>query len=166
MRKLLLTWAACCLLGTAACSNGEEDAPQAPGDERIVGKNWQVVSIYTSPEAASTVPESLANVPQLSFGESSLVGSTGCSQFRGQVSYLGGEKRSNIRDADTLKIDEIEYSAANQDCLGSASWADGHMRNLLASGHEFDMRMNPNNQLILTLRTDAIDSPGLRMVSL
>lgn len=166
MRKLLLSVAAGAMLGCAACGSNAPEAPQAPGDDRIVGKDWQVVSIYTAPDAASTVPESLVDVPQISFGESSLVGSSGCAQFRGHVSYHGVEERTNIREADTLRLDEIVYDTPKEDCEGAAGWTDGHMRNLMATGHEFSIRMNPNNQLVLTLRTDAIDSPALRMVSL
>ena len=38
----------------AACGS-EDDAPQPAGDDRILDKHWQVVSINTAPDAASTL---------------------------------------------------------------------------------------------------------------
>ncbi|MEX3517527.1 hypothetical protein VVR26_08805 [Corynebacterium camporealensis] len=150
----------------SACGSEEPTGPQAPGDERIVGKDWQVVGIYTNPDSPSTIPDSLVEVPHISFGESSAVGTTGCTRFTAEVSFSTGEDSTNIRDADVMHLDEITYDEPSESCTGAANWADTSMRHLLREGNDFDISMNPNNQLVLTLDTDEVDSPALRLVSL
>lgn len=90
--------AACAATLLVACGSGEEE-PQAPGDEQILDKQWQVVSINTTPDAASTIPESIPQAPTLSFGESTLVGTTGCTQMVGKVTYSADEERQISRTA-------------------------------------------------------------------
>ena len=157
--------AACAATLLVACGSGEEE-PQAPGDEQILDKQWQVVSINTTPDAASTIPESIPQAPTLSFGESTLVGTTGCTQMVGKVTYSADEERQNIQDGNRLHFDEVDYDETAQDCHGASVWADNLLRNLISAGRDFHYTVNSNNQLVLELVTDEVDSPSIKLVSL
>ncbi|OFN75040.1 MULTISPECIES: hypothetical protein [unclassified Corynebacterium] len=154
-------------LGVAGCASTEEE-PTPRGDDRIVGKDWQVINLYTSPDAPSTIPDDTAQVPHMSFGEHTAVGSTGCVSFTAEVSFHKDDKASTIWEGDVMRVEKAIYESPPRsvDCEGSVQWADSLMRNLIAEGHEFDFSLNPNNQLVLTLRTDKVDSPIIRMASL
>ncbi|OFP66170.1 hypothetical protein HMPREF2978_05770 [Corynebacterium sp. HMSC074C01] len=154
-------------LGVAGCASTEEE-PTPRGDDRIVGKDWQVINLYTSPDAPSSLPTDTAYVPHMSFGEHTAVGSTGCVSFTAEVSFHKDDKASTIWEGDVMRVEKATYESPprSADCEGSVQWADSLMRNLIAEGHEFDFALNPNNQLVLTLRTDKVDSPIIRMASL
>lgn len=153
--------------GLAGCSSAEEE-PAPRGDDRIVGKDWQVINLYTSPDAPSSLPADTAHVPHMSFGEHTAVGSTGCVPFTAEVSFHKDDKTSTIWEGDVMRVEKATYESPPRsgDCEGSMQWADSLMRNLIAEGHEFDFALNPNNQLVLTLRTDKVDSPIIRMAAL
>ena len=157
--------AACAAMLLSGCGSDEE-TPQAPGDEQILDKQWQVVSINTTPDAASTIPESIPQAPTLSFGESTLVGTTGCTQMVGKVTYSAAEKHQNIRDGNRLHFDEVDYDETAKDCHGSSVWADNLLRNLISADRDFHYTVNSNNQLVLELVTDEVDSPSIKLVSL
>ena len=59
-----------------------------------------------------------------------------------------------------------EDAAAGPECTGSPQRVDFLLRNLIATGNDFSFEVNENNQLILTLRTDAVDSPIIRLATL
>ena len=166
MRKVAMMVAALCLAALSGCSSDE--APTPRGDDIIVGKQWQVINLYTAPDARSAIAPDTAQVPLMSFGEHTVVGSTGCVPFTAEVSFTEGEKDSTIWDADGMLVEKVDYEsvAAGEECTGSAQWADKLLRSLIAQGHEFDFKLNQNNQLVLTLRTDKVDSPIIRMASL
>lgn len=148
----------------AACGS-EDDAPRPAGDDRIVDKQWQVVSINTAPDAASTIPESIPHAPEFSFGESTLVGTTGCTRLAARLTYTTDDERENIRDGNKLHFDEVKYDDTDEDCEGSSVWADNLLRNLITSDNDFIYTVNSNNQLILELDTDEVDSPSIKLVS-
>ena len=45
-------------------------------------------------------------------------------------------------------------------------WADNLLRNLISAGRDFHYTVNSNNQLVLELVTDEVDSPSIKLVSL
>ena len=148
----------------AACGS-EDDAPQPAGDDRIVDKQWQVVSINIAPDAASTIPESITHAPAFSFGESTMVGTTGCTRLAARLSYTADDERENIRDGKKLHFDEVKYDDTDKDCEGGSVWADNLLRKLISSDNDFIYTVNSNNQLILELDTDEVDSPSIKLVS-
>ncbi|MDO5032410.1 hypothetical protein [Corynebacterium sp.] len=165
LRAALCAAAAVAALGLGACGS-EEQGPAPRGDAGVVGKQWQVIGLYTAPDAPSGIPRGIATVPQMSFGESSVVGDTGCAAFTAEVSFSAEDKPANIRDAEAMRVDSVRYDAPRQPCEGSSSWAHNLMHNLISEGHEFDFTLDPNNQLVLTLRTGAVDSPSIQMTAL
>ena len=167
MRRLSMALVALCLAALPACGSAEEE-PTPRGDERVIGKQWQVTNLYTTPEAPSAIAPDTAQVPHMSFGEHTVVGSTGCVPFTAEVSFTEGDKESTIWEADGMHVDKVDYESvpSDEDCTGSALWADKLLRTLIAQGHDFDFALNHNNQLVLTLRTDKVDSPIIRMASL
>lgn len=133
---------------------------------RIVGKNWQVIGIYTTPDAPSAIPETVAEVPDMVFGESTLIGTTGCTRYRAEVSYLDNNAAANIRDADTLRIDELVFDEQASACEGEGAWIHNRLTQILNQGSEYGMKLDPNDELILTVRDGQVDSPSLRLAAL
>ena len=169
MKRFLGCLAAAALCAGALSGCGADDAePTAPGDDTVVGKQWQVVNLYTTPDAPSAIAKDTTQVPHLSFGEHTMVGSTGCVPFTADVSFRHDEKDSTIWDADSMHVEEVTYedAAAGPECTGSPQRVDFLLRNLIATSNDFSYEVNENNQLILTLRTDAVDSPIIRLATL
>ncbi|WP_234462040.1 hypothetical protein [Corynebacterium macginleyi] len=162
MAAALATLGAVTLL--AACGS-QDEGPQPAGDDRIVDKQWQVVSINIAPDAASTIPESIPNAPEFSFGESTMVGTTGCTRLAARLTYTANNERENIRDGNKLHFDEVKYDDTYENCEGGSVWADNLLRNLFTSDNNFIYTINSNNQLILELDTDEVDSPSIKLVS-
>lgn len=186
-------------VGGPATEVGPADPLQRPGDDRIVGKDWQVIAIYTAPGAPSALPDAIGNPPHLVFGESTALGSTGCANFVARVSFYKGQERVSIREADSLRIDEINFdsrptpgqpgsgptdsessgggptdtkSSGNgptgnvASCEAGQAWAHNHLSRLFIPGARFNISLDPNNQLILTLRDGRVDSPAIRFAAL
>src|SRR5690625_7748125 len=102
MKKSFAGCLAATALIVAGCSIPDGDPPQPLGDDRVGGKTWQAIGIYTSPESNGAISENTVSVPRVVFGETSMIGSTGCEQFGGQVSYFSddaeaGDDRSEER---------------------------------------------------------------------
>ena len=63
-------------------------------------------------------------------------------------------------------IRDRDYDETAQDCHGASVWADNLLRNLISAGRDFHYTVNSNNQLVLELVTDEVDSPSIKLVSL
>ncbi len=95
-----------------------------------------------------------------------MVGTTGCAQMVGKVTYSADDERQNIREGNRLHFDEVEFDETAEDCHGASVWADNLLRNLISADHDFHYTVNSNNQLVLELVTDEVDSPSIKLVSL
>lgn len=171
MRPISVTrWAVatCALLSAgmlAACGSNEPEEPQVPGNDRLMDKNWQAIGIYTSPDAPSMIPEEATEAPTITFGQDAAIGTTGCARFRAEVSYTAHNEKVYPEDADTLRIDAIEFDEKSDNCEGEVAWAHSRLTQLLTDDHEFDITIDSNNQLVLTLRDGKVDSPAIRYAS-
>lgn len=154
------------LLSAAVVAGCGEKEPQAPGDPVVAEKTWQVMGIYTSAQAPSIIPDRVVPAPIMSFGNSGLVGDTGCARFIAQVTYHQGDERAHVSEADSLHIDSMKLDDARPGCAGENLWAHNQLTRLLREGYDFDMQVDPNNQLVLRLRDGRVDSPAIRLVSL
>lgn len=151
---------------TTACSKNSADPPM-----RIAQRNWQVTGIFTDPEAPTSLPASVTTLPEVTFGERSATGSTGCARFQALVSYHHAEEgedgeQTSIREANRLRLDNVRMDSPSEDCTGASAWAHGQLSALLAEGHEFEISFGTSEQLALTLIDDRVDSPALRLTSL
>ena len=143
-----------------------DDTEQAPGNHEVMDKSWQVIGIYTTPDGPSTIPDSVPIAPSMTFGSHGIVGTSGCAQFRARASYFRGTEDAAVNDADNLRIDGIEWDSTRDGCTGESLWAHNQIVRLITEDSAFDMKVDTVNQLILTLRTDAVDSPAIRFASL
>ena len=84
----------------------------------------------------------------------------------GKVTYSADDERENIRDGNRLHFDEVDYDETAKDCHGASVWADNLLRNLISADRDFRYTVNSNNQLVLELVSDAVDSPSIKLVSL
>lgn len=160
----------------AGCSTPDDAPPEPLGDDRVGGKTWQAIGIYTSPDANGGISENALVVPRVVFGETSMIGSTGCEHFTAQVSYFSDDPESEedssaeLRRADSVRIDSINYDTEGEtgdvDCAGEMLWAHNNLSRLYTEGNQFDITVDKNNQLILTLQDDLVDSPAIRYVGL
>lgn len=175
MKKFLAPSLAAAVL-LAGCSTPDDAPPQPLGDDRVGGKTWQAIGIYTSPESNGAISENTVSVPRVVFGETSMIGSTGCEQFNAQVSYFSDDADADddaaaeLRKADSVRIDSIVYDTEGEtgsvECTGEMLWAHNNLSRLYAEGNAFDIEVDTNNQLILTLQDDVVDSPAIRYIGL
>lgn len=160
----------------AGCSTPDDAPPEPLGDDRVGGKTWQAIGVYTSPESNGAISENALMVPRVVFGETSMIGSTGCEHFRAEVSYFSdapdaqGDSAAELRKADSVRIDSIAYDTegetGNVECSGEMQWTHNNLSRLYVEGNEFDIAVDKNNQLILTLQDDLVNSPAIRFVGL
>ena len=176
MKKFFAGWLAATALIVAACSTPDGAPPQPLGDDRVGGKTWQAIGVYTSPETNGAISENTLSVPRVVFGETSMLGSTGCEQFSAEVSYFSEDSDSatpdptELRKADAVRIDSIvfdtEGETGSMECTGEMLWTHNNLSRLYAQGNEFDITVDKNNQLILTLQDGRVDSPAIRYIGL
>lgn len=150
--------------GLSACGTSHE--PQAAGNQQVIDKSWQVIGIYTAPDAPSAISDAASAAPSMTFGSRGIVGTSGCAQFKARASYFHGSDPSGVDDADNLHIDGIDWDSTHKVCDGELLWAHNQLTRLLVKDNSFDVRVDPGNQLILTLHTSRVDSPAIRFASL
>ncbi len=130
----------------------------------VAGTSWQITDIWTAPGQASALLPQSAGLARLVFGEQSLSGHTGCVPIQGTVTFTRAGTPARADDADTLRIDHIEHrSTAAADC--PALHTHLQLEELLAPGAEFDLR-HSEREVSLTLRTDAVDRPAIRLAAI
>ena len=105
-----------------------------------------------------------------------MLGSTGCEQFSAEVTYFNAASDSanpdptELRKADAVRIDSIvfdtEGETGSMECTGEMLWTHNNLSRLYAQGNEFDITVDKNNQLILTLQDGRVDSPAIRYIGL
>lgn len=176
MKKFFAGCLAATALIVAGCSTPDDAPPQPLGDDRVGGKTWQAIGVYTSPETNGAISENTLSVPRVVFGETSMLGSTGCEQFSAEVSYFSEDSDSatpdptELRKADAVRIDSIvfdtEGETGSMECTGEMLWTHNNLSRLYAQGNEFDITVDKNNQLILTLQDGRVDSPAIRYIGL
>lgn len=160
----------------AGCSTPDGAPPQPLGDDRVGGKTWQAIGVYISPETNGSISENSLSVPRAVFGETSMLGSTGCEEFSAQVSYFNDDPDSQeqdpteLRKADAVRIDSIVFDTEGEtgrvDCTGEMLWTHNNLSRLYTEGNTFDIAVDKNNQLILTLQDGRVDSPAIRYIGL
>ncbi|MDY3126726.1 MAG: hypothetical protein SOW59_01140 [Corynebacterium sp.] len=153
-------------LTMSACGSADQAPLAVHGDERITDKTWQVVGIYTAPQARSAIPDSMVDVPTLVFGQDSLLGTTGCQRFRADVTYNAAPSTPIDRITE-VSIDAITFDtdASLSDCTGDRLWAHNSLTRLYSVGNAFDVYVNKNDELSLTLQDDLVDSPAVKFIS-
>ena len=176
MKKFFAGCLAATALIVAGCSTPDGAPPQPLGDDRVGGKTWQAIGVYTSPETNGAISENTLSVPRVVFGETSMLGSTGCEQFSAEVTYFTDASDSanpdptELRKADAVRIDSIvfdtEGETGSMECTGEMLWTHNNLSRLYAQGNEFDITVDKNNQLILTLQDGRVDSPAIRYIGL
>lgn len=176
VNKYIAGGLAAAALSLAACSTPDDAPPEPLGDDRVGGKTWQAIGVYTSPETNGAISENALVVPRVVFGETSMIGSTGCEHFNAKVSYFSDDPESDqdssaeLRKADSVRIDSIVFDTEGEtgevECSGEMQWTHNNLSRLYVEGNEFDIDVDKNNQLILTLQDDLVNSPAIRFVGL
>ncbi|MFD5868823.1 hypothetical protein ACFWGD_09465 [Corynebacterium sp. NPDC060344] len=91
------------------------------GDDRIVGKRWQVTEVYDDPALPRGVPAGTVP-PTIAFGRESYTGDGACGEFQGTLTW---------RDGDIVAIGEPE-TVRETDCDAAARTFDDRLRAQLA----------------------------------
>ena len=108
-------------LGLAACGAGDGQGDTADdgvgGDERIVGKRWQVTEVYDDPTLPHGVPEGTVP-PVIVFGRESYTGDGACGSFQGTLTW---------RDRSIVHVGEPE-TVRETDCDAAARTYDERLR--------------------------------------
>lgn len=120
--RLVRRVAALCLTTFAAASLvacGGDDG--AGGDDRIVGKRWQVTEVYDDPALPRGVPEGTVP-PTIAFGRESYTGDGACGSFQGTLTW---------RDEGIVTVGEPEI-VREADCDAVSRTYDDRLRAQLA----------------------------------
>lgn len=148
--------AALLLTTTLLSACGEESS------SRIAGGSWQISNLYLDPQNPSTIPETVLGQASLVFGETSVVGNTGCASFQGVVSFHRDGEVSRADAAETLTFEEIHFDVPNPaTCTGQVVYLDSQLRELLQG--DFRLSEPEEFQLVLTRDSDEVDPPALKL---
>lgn len=134
----------------------------AESSSRITGGSWQISNLYLDPQNPSAVPEAVLGRASLVFGETSVVGDTGCSSFQGKVSFHRDGEVSRADEAEMLTFEEVHFNTPDPaTCTGQVVHLDAQLRELLQG--DFRLSEPEEFQLVLTRDSDEVDPPALRL---
>ncbi|MHA2789809.1 hypothetical protein ACXZ66_11830 [Corynebacterium sp. S7] len=134
-----------------------------PQEDSMVGPTWQIVSLYTTPGSPDELPQSAAGAARIVFGESSIVGNTGCFPFQAAVRFTtGGEEVATI-DAAEMTIDNIEYLESGS-CEGGSQYVHDELSGLLSKDSTFDIKHLTDTEIVLTKADSGIEPPSIRLM--
>lgn len=155
LKALIPIVAAATLLAGCGANNDEENS--------MVGPTWQVVSLYLNPGDPDELPASAAGGARLVFGESSLVGNTGCAPLQAAATFSDGEETVPTIDATEMTIDNIDY-LESEECAGGSVYVHESMQEMLSEGSTFEIDHLNDTEIVLTMDTEEVDSPSLRLM--
>ncbi|MBI9001078.1 hypothetical protein M0E87_11730 [Corynebacterium sp. CCM 9185] len=137
------------------------------GQAPVTSSNWQVTNVYTDAEHPSILPDSLAGRAHLAFGDSTVVGDTGCAPFTGSVDFLDGEgDRVAATDptAATFVFRDLRVRE-DVDCEGVDLYFHNGLLRILHAG-ELTVARPQDGELLLTDATDrAVDKRAVRLTT-
>lgn len=115
---------------------------------------WQVVGIATEPG----LPTSVAGTSNFQLRGDRLKGATPCAEVEGSAS---------LADA-TLQLHSLTIGAVADEaaCTGAERHTHEQLVSLLQPGAAFDVRDTGPTERLLVLRTDAVDRPSVRVMTL
>lgn len=116
-------------------------------------QTWEVVAVYTDPAVPGDVPPSAAGSAVVVFGEESLTARTGCAPLQAGATV----------DGDTLQLHGVDVGPVAADC--PAQRVHDQLVRVLAPHAEFDIRRYGDSEMTLTLRSDELDPPTIRLVA-
>ncbi len=90
------------LLSASLAACGGDDG--GDGDDRVVGKRWQVTAVYDDPALPHGAPDGMVP-PVIAFGRESYTGDGACGSFQGTLTWRDGDIVSvgeprTVREAD------------------------------------------------------------------
>ncbi|MGP6174577.1 hypothetical protein [Corynebacterium sp. A21] len=133
-------------------------------NSRIAGGSWQISDLYLDPEIPSGVPESIQGQASLVFGETSVVGNTGCAPFQGSVTFTQDGAAARADDADHISFDDVRFQDPDPaTCTGQAVHVDQQLRELLSG--EFTLSEPGEFELVLTRDTEEVNPPAIGLSS-
>lgn len=127
----------------------------------VHGTAWQITDLYLEPGIPSTLPDTIAGRASLIFGETSVVGSTGCAPIQGAVTFTRDGQAASVENADTVTFDEVEFEVPGQHCVGQAAFIHDQLQSLLAGG--FDLQRTSDHEMVLTRQAEEVDPPAIRL---
>ena len=140
------------------CSQG-----QAP----VISSNWQVTNVYTDAEHPSVLPDTLAGRAHLAFGDSTVVGDTGCAPFTGSVDFLDGDGERVAATDPAAATFEFRDLRVREDsgCEGAELFFHEGLLGVLGAG-ALTVSRPQDGELLLTDADDpAVDKRGIRLTT-
>jgi hypothetical protein len=130
---------------------------------RTVDSTWLVTNIYTSPDEDNVVSNLVVTQPSITFGQRSVTGTTGCTQFQGFVTYTDNGGSADIDDADHITFTELVVDSLPDDCQGQERLIHQTLVDLLPG--TFELNRRSDSEILLVADVDDIDRPSIRLVS-
>lgn len=148
MRKAALAAFASAALTLGGCA-GDADTTG------LSGATWQVVALYTDPGTPGGLPADAAGRASLRIAGDSMNAMTGCAPLRAKVEQT----------SERLTLVDVEVANADG-CIGGSRYVHDTLTSLLTPGAAFDVRKLNDKEATLTVVSDAIDRPSIRVMAL
>ncbi|EEI17919.1 hypothetical protein [Corynebacterium lipophiloflavum] len=147
MRRAVIV-SACCALALGGCAGGADNI-------ELTGETWQVVALHTEPGTPGELPADAAGKASLRIAGNSMTASTGCAPLRATV------EQTHRR----LTLVDVEVADASG-CIGGSRYVHDELTALLTPGAAFDVRKLNDKEATLTVVSDAVDRPSVRVMAL
>lgn len=126
----------------------------------LADRTWEIIAVYTDPDMPGDVPADAAGRAALTFGRNSLTARTACAPLQARASVA----------ADSVRLERVKVGSLDDACAGGSRRLHEQLVGLLVEGAEFDVRHvgeteGEPKEIMLTLRSDAIDPPTIRAVT-
>ncbi|MFV8396043.1 META domain-containing protein [Corynebacterium hindlerae] len=139
-RALLASAALLCAATVTGCATSETP----------MSTTWQITNIYINPETPSEPP----NPAFMVFGNSTVTGNTGCSQFQGMVQFS-----PSVDEPERAQFRDMQFDVA--DCVGPQQFYHQKLTTILQG--DFKVRRS-EDEMVLT-KVGELDPPGVRLVA-
>lgn len=158
MKRLVQTLALTCTTATcgALVACARDDAGPVGG---LRGETWQVVSLHTYPDAPTELPADAAGKASLRFSANSLAATTGCAPLRAGIDTEATNRGERIT------LTEVEVGDASE-CIGGSRHVHDTLAGMLVPGAAFDVRLLGDREATLTLVSEELNKPAIRVMAL
>ncbi|MCU9519416.1 META domain-containing protein [Corynebacterium sp. ES2794-CONJ1] len=124
----------------------------------LVGTTWQVTDVFSSADLPSTLPDDNATKVTISFGNSTIVGFSGCSQFTATANYKKDSAPALIDEATTVSFSDFSISPQDElVCTAKTRYIHDALQDILTTGPLEITRPQPASMVLREPLTASVE---------